>query len=307
MDTKKSRVRKKPKNNNAKRIAKFCYNAQDGTYCNRTPFHWCILFAYVIFFNLCIGLILLLTVYFVIENLKHTRHSPLLKKEQLFDEPVPGFTFVPAIATYHTPLIWYGSDGKTKGQSNVEDCISAISKFLLPYKQAEKQRSNYSNCTSGAKQNGKPCFFDIESLGPCAKVPYGYKNQNPCIIMKLNKFIGWMPQKYGKGDPNIPNDIAKAIESNPKDTIWVDCKGANDFSTDHVKKINYFPSHGFPFEFFPYENEPNYLPPIIAIELKSIEPGNVITVDCRLYAKNISPEAREEQKLRVVIYELKNK
>lgn len=47
--------------------------------------------------------------------------------------------------------------------------------------------------------------------------------------------------------------------------VWISCEGENPADTENIGSIQYIPRRGFPSYYFPYLNQPDYLPPLVAI------------------------------------------
>lgn len=65
---------------------------------------------------------------------------------------------------------------------------------------------------------GKVCSFDIKLLGTqCTKEEnFGYERGRPCILLKLNRIFGWVPEPYD--DPNnlpasMPTELKEYIKT----------------------------------------------------------------------------------------------
>jgi hypothetical protein len=65
---------------------------------------------------------------------------------------------------------------------------------------------------------GKVCNFDIKLLGTqCTKEElFGYERGRPCIVLKLNRIFGWIPEPYD--DPselpaNMPTELKEYIKT----------------------------------------------------------------------------------------------
>lgn len=58
---------------------------------------------------------------------------------------------------------------------------------------------------------GKVCSFDIKLLGTqCTKEElFGYERGRPCIVLKLNRIFGWVPEPY--------NDVNNLPEAMPRE------------------------------------------------------------------------------------------
>lgn len=49
-------------------------------------------------------------------------------------------------------------------------------------------------------------------------------------------------------------------------TVWVSCEGADPHDREVIGELNYYPeSHGFPGYYYPYQNIPGYLSPLVAV------------------------------------------
>lgn len=54
-----------------------------------------------------------------------------------------------------------------------------------------------------------------------------------------------------------------------RNQIWISCNGVGDFDKENVKGFKYYP-HGFASYYYPFENTPQYLSPIVAVEVLEI-------------------------------------
>ena len=53
--------------------------------------------------------------------------------------------------------------------------------------------------------------------------------------------------------------------------IWLSCDGENSADREHIGNVTYTPFRGFPAYYFPYENIPGYLSPIVALQFQKPE------------------------------------
>lgn len=51
--------------------------------------------------------------------------------------------------------------------------------------------------------------------------------------------------------------------------VWISCNGVDDVDKENIKGFRYWP-HGFPAYFYPYQNTPNYLSPLVAVEVLDV-------------------------------------
>lgn len=55
-----------------------------------------------------------------------------------------------------------------------------------------------------------------------------------------------------------------------RNQVWVSCNGVNEFDQENIKGFNYYP-HGFASYYYPYKNAPQYLSPVVAVEVLNIK------------------------------------
>ncbi|KAJ8310704.1 hypothetical protein KUTeg_012569 [Tegillarca granosa] len=135
------------------------------------------------------------------------------------------------------------------------------------------------------------CRFDLtENLGPdCVKQQaFGYDDGKPCFLLKLNKIYNWFPENYD--NDSIPAEIRDMHESW---YITVKCEGENPSDKDNIGEIIYYPKQGFHFKYFPYRNQQGFRSPIVMAQFLRPEPGVLIMVECKAYAKNIKHDKLE--------------
>lgn len=107
----------------------------------------------------------------------------------------------------------------------------------------------------------QPCLFNISEFGDCGRFPYGYSIEpslKPCVIVKLNKIFGFVPEPFTELDDleGIPETIQKLIKDpNEPDRVYIECHGENAADEEALDgKIKYFPTHqGIPMGYFPHQ------------------------------------------------------
>ena len=131
-----------------------------------------------------------------------------------------------------------------------------------------------------------------------------YRFGKPCILVKLNRIYGWVPEPYSidevRNHTSMPlslkNDIQQIYndkcegkfppEQGPcpyMNMIWLHCDGEDDPDIENIGPVTYTPFRGFPGYFYPYRNQRGYLSPIVMVQLKNPMPG--VSVQ-RLYDQN---------------------
>ena len=121
-----------------------------------------------------------------------------------------------------------------------------------------------------------------------------YRFGKPCILVKLNRIYGWVPQPYSIDEIanhtsmplSLKQDIQKIYEEKcvgkfpPEqgpcpymNMIWLHCDGEDDPDIENIGPVTYTPFRGFPGYFYPYRNQRGYLSPIVMVQLKNPMPG----------------------------------
>lgn len=96
-----------------------------------------------------------------------------------------------------------------------------------------------------------------------------------------------------------------------KNQVWVNCQGRYPADKEMLADndaITYFPkSQGFPSNYFPYQNQEDYLSPLVAVKFnpgknKPYGVGQLIHIECRAWAHNIGYNRRD--KIGISVFEL---
>ncbi|KAJ8955639.1 hypothetical protein NQ318_001470 [Aromia moschata] len=199
----------------------------------------------------------------------------------------PGLGFRPMPAdTAEGSLIWYNIANDT----SIEKWVKLIDDFLEPYR-SNQTGHNYANCDFAKNPaRGEVCVNTLQDLGNCnAARKYGYNTNAPCIFLKLNRIYGWMPEFYTASEPGMPQDLQMHINNTPperRDQIWVSCNGVDNVDKEFISSFTYYP-HGFAGYYYPFRNDPHYLSPIVAVEVRLKTTNVIVNVECRAWARNI--------------------
>ncbi|KYQ53878.1 Sodium/potassium-transporting ATPase subunit beta-2 [Trachymyrmex zeteki] len=209
-------------------------------------------------------------------------------------------------------LIWYSASNATdiqKWTQRLDQFLeNYISPSLLPNGGRNQQICSYNK----PAKPGNVCAVDVNNWGPCSpNQQYGFNNSAPCVFIKLNRIYGWIPEYYNDTQnlsPDMPESLVKYIKSVDAswlNTVWVSCKGENPHDRENIGEINYYPDgHGFPGFYYPYENIPGYLSPVVAVHFVRPTRNQIINIECRAWAKNIEYSSIRSEKKGAVHFEL---
>ncbi|XP_041988741.1 sodium/potassium-transporting ATPase subunit beta-2-like [Aricia agestis] len=283
--------RRPPQRPFLKKIQYAIWNPEERTFLGRTGKRWGVIgliylvmyICIIIFFSLCMcGLL------------------------SAMDEKIPYFTLAASIigdnpGMGHRPLvyeegalIWYNASNATQYKKYVDN----INDFLAPYENKSlliNKGENQRDCRGVKPPRNEVCSFDVSQFGPCSKENnFGYANKTPCIIIKINKIFDWNPDFYDDPEdlpPNIPQDLKNYINTTTtpqqRRQVWVSCHGERPVDAEALGPLRYYPQPGMPETYYPYDNTPGYLSPLVAVQLLEPKLHQIINIRCRAWARNI--------------------
>lgn len=271
---------------------KFIWNSEKKEFLGRTGGSWFkILLFYVIFYGCLAGIfigtiqVMLLTV------------SEFQPKYQDRVAP-PGLTNVPQVLKME--ISFSLSDPNT-----YQKYINLLNNFLKTYDMENQKDTDidFEHCPtvpSGHKDRGPydnsrgrllSCKFYRSWLENCSGIndpTYGYKEGKPCVVLKLNRVLGFIP-KPPQNDSIPPELLAK---HNPY-VLPVHCTAKKEADLDKIGLVEYYGFGGypgFPLQYYPYYGkllQPRYLQPLLAVKFTNLTYDTEVRIECKAYGENI--------------------
>ena len=141
---------------------------------------------------------------------------------------------------------------------------------------------------SSSSPNGRSqaiCPFDSSSIGPaCTQAQnFSFALGQPCLLLKLNRIYGWLPEPYQERPAEWPQEAEFAPGN-----IHITCEGQHDADKEHLGKLEYFPQGGIETKYYPFLNQPGYQSPYVMVHFKEPKLNTLIYVECKAWAKNIA-------------------
>nr|AAC46608.1 nervous system antigen 1 [Drosophila melanogaster]prf//2114404A nervana 1 antigen [Drosophila melanogaster] len=276
-------------------FSEMIYNPQEGTFFGRTGKSWSQLLLFYTIFYIVLAALFTICMQGLLSTISDT--EPKWKLQDSLIGTNPGLGFRPlSEQTERGSVIAF--DGKKPAESDY--WIELIDDFLRDYNHTEGR--DMKHCGFGqVLEPTDVCVVNTDLFGGCSKANnYGYKTNQPCIFLKLNKIFGWIPEVYDKEEKDMPDDLKKVInetKTEERHEVWVSCFGHLGKDKENFQNIRYFPSQGFPSYYYPFLNQPGYLSPLVAVQFNSPPKGQMLDVECRAWAKNIqySGSARDRK------------
>lgn len=266
----------------------FCYNKKNGTYFGRTMSSWGrLLIFYIIFYAILAGLFAI-----CLQGLFATLsdEEPKWKLDSSLIGTNPGVGFRPlSEETERGSVIQFD----TKKPAEYKYWKNLLDVFVKPYN--ETGGINQKVCDFGQTPDPKKvCAVDINTFGECSpSKEYGYNKGRPCVFLKLNKIFDWTPETYNDINnlpDTMPADLVehiKTLNETHREQVWISCQGQHSLDKENIGPVSYYPARGFPAYYYPYRNQDGYLSPLVAVQFESVKVNELLSVECRAWAKNI--------------------
>jgi len=231
----------------------------------------------------------------------------------------PGLSFRPRPGDPKSSLIHF----RHGGSGNWQPLFKRFKLFLKEYSKGKHagvwnlQKCNYNTPPLQPNQrcgvSGKKAI-DFSYDTPCTKAEFfGYFHGQPCLVVKLNKVFGWEPEPFYnitevQQHPQMPDQLKGKIEATWKKhcsqgdkadrcpqlrMVWLSCEGDTQADKEWLGEVHYKPWQGFPGYYYPYHNQDHYVSPLVWLQFRNIQPGMVIQIRCRAWAKNIVHSERD--------------
>ncbi|XP_063721989.1 sodium/potassium-transporting ATPase subunit beta-1-like [Symsagittifera roscoffensis] len=304
---------------------RFIWDIKKGEIFGRTPLSWFLIIVYLAFlYTIVFGLFALL-LWLRLRYLPDLKDGPYRTDYLTFDGP--GISVVP-----------YGRKKEYVFQYNRRQpgtfryFLDRRTQFLLDYitVDGEDQTALFLECRAGTIMDQRQCgqvpeddrafyyfeaadllnsngtrAYNLYNLGDCW-VEDGFERAEPCFLMTVNKVWDWKPSKLRVNSRKDERWIGELDQYDSR-FLPIICQGVRQEDRDDIAAITIYPRRGFDIAYFPWRDQKNYRPPIVAVQVK-VAPSGInknIRVECVLLADNIfhrsqQPNAgRTELRIRV--------
>lgn len=291
------------------KILSFIYNSETHEFFGRTAKSWGgLLLFYAIFYSI-LALLFAICMKVLLTSLPED-----FPKWQLHESIIgtsPGLGFRPmANDSDAAAIIWYNKNTKETWMKSMKEFRD---KYYTTKLNSTLARDCQYNNGNTVLPKGDFCKVSLDSYGSCAPdMGYGFGSGHPCIFLKLNRIYGWVPEYYND-TATLPQEIPAHTREKIVDFIknkrepnyiWVSCDGQSPHDRENQGELQYIPQPGFPYYFYPYLNTKDYMSPLVAVQFVKPQPGVLINMECRAWAKNIQYKANAQVREGSVHFEL---
>ncbi|XP_074492827.1 sodium/potassium-transporting ATPase subunit beta-1a [Sebastes fasciatus] len=267
----------------------FVWNSEKKEFLGRTGSSWLKIFLFYVIFYGCLAGIFIGTIQALLLTLSNytptyqdrvappgLSHTPRSVKSEIAFTLSDMTTFKKYTDSMDAFLKQYNEEFQTDALK-FEDCGDTP--------QAFKDRHSLDT----DKSMRKACRFSRSLLSVCSGVSdphYGFKDGKPCLIVKLNRIVNYIPQIPVNNSKSLA--VPVAVQPN---LIPIHCKNKRAEDAEKIGEIKYFGiAEGFPLQYYPYYGKlvhPQYLQPLVAIKFTNLTVGEELRIECRVYGANI--------------------
>ncbi|KAF7638861.1 hypothetical protein Mgra_00001670 [Meloidogyne graminicola] len=232
-------------------LSTFIYNRREGTFLGRTGKSWVQIVVFYIFFYLLLAAFWIACLAIFLQTIDNSKPKYYGKDTIIGDNP--GVGYQPWLKDHpESTLIKFNS----KNKSSYEDYVNTLNKYLEKYSITNNTRdcsnsgdSNSQIISDGrANASAEACRFtlDLFDKANCNKKDdYGFSKGTPCIILSLNRLIGWTPENY-KGE--VPEEVKGRYKPG---SIAFYCNGTSQIDNELIGSVEYIPERGIDGKFYP--------------------------------------------------------
>lgn len=269
----------------------FLYNSEDGSVLGRGGKSWGQIGFFYLIYYICLSAFFCGTIAVFYQTIDDNK--PKLQGDDSLLKGNPGMGFSP-LPDIETTLIRVAEN-----DDSVQTYVDALKTILKPYKKAWEQKNTsaadcmLSNNKKARTDSTEACPVNYAELtAKCNEAnSFGFKDSNPCVLLKLNRIYGWMPQPYAKDAENYPEIMDPYVEG----IVPIKCIGENAADNDHMGNVEYYPQAGFPLLYFPYKKQENYLSPLVFARFTNTTKHLGLMIECRAFATNIEVDVQEKR------------
>ncbi|PIO16066.1 Sodium/potassium-transporting ATPase subunit beta-2 [Aquarana catesbeiana] len=250
----------------------FMWNPKTREFMGRTGSSWALIIIFYLVFYAVLSGIFALCLYVMLQTIDH--NYPKYEDRLSY----PGLMIRPNIPSLQITF--------NRQNTTWQPYVDGINTALQDYNQSTQQQRGIDCTFQGYfRQDNittpkQACQFTRDLLGNCSGLDdttYGYANGTPCVLIKMNRVIHFLPELI----PKFSNS-----------SITISCTGKND---NLLGSRVYFPSTNqnmgsIDLKYYPYYGQwaqPNYTQPFVAVQFLNLTQNMDHNVECLVNAGNI--------------------
>lgn len=281
-------------------FGKFLWNSETKEFCGRDGASWGKVSLFYAIFYLCLGSFFVGMLAVFVQIMPTDKPTYFGESGTIASRGLnPALGFRPQIDVEDN-LISYNPSIAEGEKNGYKKYVKNLQNFLdAKYNKDIPDDSKVMECTNGQSyesdlRGGKSCKFDhkelFKSSGCTEDKQYGYDTPNPCVLIKLNKMIDFVP-----------------TDANGTKVVQIKCQADTAADKDNLKKVTYFSESGesteagtIDFKYFPFYAQKEYRAPFIWARFE-VTPNVATNIECKAIADNIQYERMTRRGLTKIV------
>ncbi|XP_026861927.2 sodium/potassium-transporting ATPase subunit beta-1b [Electrophorus electricus] len=270
---------------------KFLWNSETGECLGRTGSSWAkIILFFIAFYGFLAG-IFIGTIQALLLTL--SRYKPTWQDRI----SPPGLTHHPHLDKAELMFSMNDVDTYISYTKSMKDFLGSYSEEIqrdpFKFEDCGEQADVYKNRGDLEMEIGirKACRFSRSWLGSCSGIDdkhFGFSEGKPCLIVKLNRIVNFIPKPLQSND-SVPDEAQNKIQPN---VIPIYCTNKKEEDAGKLGEVKYYGfGGGFPLQYYPYYGKllhPHYLQPLVAVQFVNLTINYEIRVECKVFGENIA-------------------
>ncbi|KAG8178601.1 hypothetical protein JTE90_019707 [Oedothorax gibbosus] len=262
---------------------KMIWNSETKECLGRTGLSWFKITLFYIVFYACLAAFWTCMLVVFYQTLENDQPKWKLDSSRIGSSPGLGFRPSPPDANIDSTLIWFNA---TRNETT-DHWVKNLNDYLKPYKMHDTGFKVQTCTKEQTASKDRVCHIPLMTgtQHPCSpERQFGFPEGKPCILVKMNRIYDWVPENFEEPPADLTSKLTEEFE---RDQVYITCSGENSADKDNIGEVEYRPSQGIPFMYFPFTNQPGYLSPFVFVQFSNIAKGVLVNVECRAWAKNI--------------------
>uniref|UniRef100_A0A0B6YSK9 Sodium/potassium-transporting ATPase subunit beta n=1 Tax=Arion vulgaris TaxID=1028688 RepID=A0A0B6YSK9_9EUPU len=271
-------------------FCKFMWNSETKELLGRNGRSWAEIGFFYLVFYACLAGFFAATIAGFYQTIDES--TPKLQGDSSLLKGNPGMGYEP-MPDIETTLIYVTKESRHSYVSNIRSVLASYNRSSLV-----NQNCTGWNTTRPTSSVACKVDFDILTRGCNEGNAYGFLDGKPCILLKLNRIYGWIPEVWTPEVVRTVRAVPDAIKQQyTSDRIWIDCHGENPADDDNLglASVEYFPQQGFPLAYYPYLKQKDYRSPLVFVKFNNVSSHLGLMIECKALAMNIEVDRSEKE------------
>lgn len=270
----------------------FLWNSEEKKFLGRTGSNWLKIGVFYVIFYACLLAFWVLCLAIFLRTIDRTEPKWTTNTGGLIGKtPGLGYRPRPSEENIESTLIRFNSGKAENWEKLVTKLIALVDSYDT------KKSGSLVECSDTVRPTkDQSCIFPKEFTHCNKNNKFGYNLGQPCVLLKLNKVLGWTPQPYtnvSQLPEEMPDHVRQVImdgssgDSITDENIWVSCEGDRATDKENLGHLQYYPGPYIKSMYFPFLKQSGYQSPFVAVHVTNATRGLAISIVCRYWSQDV--------------------